>query len=132
MPPLAPLPKIHEILKIMNDSQSNYIIFTQFNVIIDKIKTVLERNNIKSTTLDKYTDENILLLSSEKNAEGIDLSKFDKMIIFEPFESSIYNNEVEKQLIARIHRIGRDKPVDVYRLITEGTVEEEIYNQLLC
>jgi SNF2 family DNA or RNA helicase len=52
---------------------------------------------------------------------------FDKMIIFEPFEDNVYCNQVEKQLIARIHRIGRSKPVDVYRFITEGTIEETIY-----
>ena len=119
--------KVHEILKIINDDESKYIIFTQFNIVINKIKQVLANNNIISTTLNDYTDEKVLLLSSEQNAEGINLSRFDKIIIFEPFENNMYNNQVEKQLIARIHRIGRDKPVDVYRFITEGTIEEEIY-----
>ncbi len=120
--------KIHELIKIIGDD--SYIIFTQFNKVIDKIQSVLSRNNITSSTLDKYNNTcKVLLLSSEQNAEGINLSKFDKMIIFEPFENNIYNNQVEKQLIARIHRIGRVKPVDIYRFITEGTIEEEIYKE---
>ncbi len=118
--------KIHELINIINDDNS-YIIFTQFNKVIDRIKSVLSRNNISSSTLDNYTDEKVLLLSSEQNAEGINLSRFDKMIIFEPFENNMYNNQVEKQLIARIHRIGRVAPVDVFRFVTSGTIEETIY-----
>ncbi len=79
----------------------------------------------------KNRDEcQVLLLSSEKNAEGIDLSMFDKLIIFEPFEDHMYCKEIEKQLIARIHRIGRVKEVTVYRLITKNTIEEDIYSSI--
>jgi SNF2 family DNA or RNA helicase len=120
--------KIHELLNIINGGDK-YIIFTQFNKVIERIQSVLTRNNIASSTLDKYTDENVLLLSSQQNAEGINLSMFDKMIIFEPFENNVYNNQVEQQLIARIHRVGRVKPVDVYRFITIGTIEEKIYSE---
>jgi SNF2 family DNA or RNA helicase len=118
--------KIHELLNIINGDEK-YIIFTQYSKVISKIQSFLERNNVTSSTLDSYTNEKILLLSSEQNAEGINLTHFDKMIIFEPFEDNIYNNQVEKQLIARIHRVGRVKPVNIYRFITEGTIEEDIY-----
>ncbi len=120
-------PKIHELLNIIKSGEK-YIIFTQFDMVIDKIKHYLARNKITSSTLNNYNDEQILMLSSQQNAEGINLSMFDKMVIFEPFEDNVYCKEVEKQLIARIHRIGRTKPVDVYRFITKGTIEEDIYN----
>ena len=118
-------PKIHELLKIITDGK--YIIFTQFDKVIDKIQSYLSRNNITSAPITDYNGEQVLLLSSEQNAEGIDLSHFDNMIIFEPFENNLYNKEVETQLIARIHRIGRVEPVVIYRFITEGTIEEDIY-----
>jgi SNF2 family DNA or RNA helicase len=121
--------KIHELLKIIPDNSENIIIFTQFDKVIDKIETFLSRNNITFASLDRYTNEKVLLLSSNHNAEGINLSIFDKMIIFEPFENNMYSDQVEKQLIARIHRIGRTKSVDIYRFITEGTIEEDIYRQ---
>ena len=74
-------------------------------------------------------DVQIILLSSEQNAEGINLSMFDNIIIYEPFENSMYCKEIEKQLIGRIHRIGRTKSVDVFRLITLDTIEQEIYHR---
>ncbi len=118
--------KIHELVKLIKGGR--YIIFTQFDKVIDKIQTFLLRNNISSETINNYSDEQVLLLSSNHNAEGINLNHFDKMIIFEPFEDNHYNSELEKQLIARIHRVGRIGCVNIYRLITKGTIEEEIYS----
>jgi SNF2 family DNA or RNA helicase len=37
-----------------------------------------------------------------------------------------WNPAVEEQATARAHRIGQDKPVFVYKLMTQGTVEEKI------
>jgi SNF2 family DNA or RNA helicase len=120
--------KIHELLTLIKPDQK-YIIFTQFDSVIDNICSFLERNHILASTLDSYTDETILLLSSGRNAEGINLSHIDNMIIFEPFDDSVYSTEVEKQLIARIHRVGRQAPVNIYRLITKDTIEEDIYKR---
>ena len=123
-------PKLHEIYKIVSKSSEKFIIFSQFN-ILDKFHTQINKKDINAMMFDEYSinqeECQVLLLSSEKNAEGIDLSKFDKLIIFEPFEDHMYCKEIEKQLIARIHRIGRTKSVDVFRLITKDTIEEEIY-----
>jgi SNF2 family DNA or RNA helicase len=124
-------PKIHEIIKFISESDSKFIVFSQFNVL-DKFCELFNKRSIVSTQLNEYIggqDCQVLLLSSEKNAEGINLSEFDKLIIFEPFEDHVYCKEIEKQLIGRIHRIGRTKEVDVIRLITKDTIEEEIYYQ---
>jgi SNF2 family DNA or RNA helicase len=126
-------PKLHEIYNILSTSSQKFIIFSQFN-ILDKFQSQLHKRNIFAMGFDEYSknrDEcQVLLLSSEKNAEGIDLSMFDKLIIFEPFEDHMYCKEIEKQLIARIHRIGRVKEVTVYRLITKNTIEEDIYSSI--
>lgn len=127
-------PKIHEVLKIIEKSISEntdikFIIFTQFD-LLDKIKDNLNSHNITARTYSEYLilgNTQVLLLSSKQNAEGINLSMFDKLVIFEPFEDHLYCKEIEKQIIARIHRIGRTNPVDVFRLITKDTIEEEIY-----
>jgi SNF2 family DNA or RNA helicase len=123
-------PKMHKIIELISMSAKKFIIFTQFN-ILDKIKLYLTNNDIISSTFNEYTiDTQVLLLSSAQNAEGIDLSTFDNIIIFEPFEDHIYSNEIEKQLVGRIHRIGRKDIVNVYRFITSGTIEEDIYAKI--
>ena len=128
--------KLHEIYNILSKSSDKFIIFSQFN-ILDKFYSQLNKKKINTMTYEEYSansakqDEcKVLLLSSEKNAEGINLSMFDKLIIFEPFEDHMYCKEIEKQLVGRIHRIGRIKPVDVFRLITKDTIEEEIYSSI--
>ena len=129
-------PKTHEIIKIIKENTDNkYIIFTQFSKIIDKLQNNFNKNSINTMTYNEYVhcqnkdDVQIILLSSEQNAEGINLSMFDNIIIYEPFENSMYCKEIEKQLIGRIHRIGRTKSVDVFRLITLDTIEQEIYHR---
>ncbi len=124
-------PKLHEIIKFISNTDSKFIIFSQFN-ILDKFCKLFNKRDIVSKMLNEYIqgeDCQVLLLSSEKNAEGINLSEFDNLIIFEPFEDHMYCKEIEKQLIGRIHRVGRTKPVNVLRLITKDTIEEEIYRK---
>ncbi len=125
-------PKIHELFNIISKSSDRFIIFSQFD-ILDKFKFILNKNGISAVNFSEFSagviDSQVLLLSSQSNAEGINLCMFDKLIIFEPFEDHMYSKEIEKQLIGRIHRIGRVKRVDVFRLITKQTIEEEIYSQ---
>ena len=127
-------PKMFEILRIIEQcDDERFIIFSQFN-ILDKLELFLGKKNISAVAYDAYArgqkDSQVLLMASHLNAEGINLSMFDNIIIFEPFEDQIYCREIEKQLIGRIHRIGRAKPVKVFRLITKDTIEEEIYTMV--
>jgi len=53
---------------------------------------------------------------------GLNLTEADTVIIYDPW----WNPATENQATDRSHRIGQDKPVFVYKLITENTVEEKI------
>ena len=53
---------------------------------------------------------------------GLNLTRADTVIHFDPW----WNQAVELQATDRAHRIGQDKPVFVYRLISENTIEERI------
>ncbi len=53
---------------------------------------------------------------------GLNLTEANTVILYDPW----WNPAVETQAADRAHRIGQDKPVFVYKLVTEQTVEERI------
>ena len=52
---------------------------------------------------------------------GLNLTGADAVILIDLWR----NPAVEMQAISRAHRIGREQNVEVYRLITRGTIEEK-------
>ncbi len=65
----------------------------------------------------------VFLISLKAGGAGINLTAADTVIHFDPW----WNPAAEQQASDRAHRIGQDKQVFVYKLITRGTVEEKIY-----
>lgn len=125
-----------ELIKIVKNTSDRFILFTQFDKFIPSLQSILERNDIKSATYKKFkncdqaqkADIQVVILSSNENSSGIDMSAISKVIIFEPFEDHYYCKEIEKQIIGRCDRIGQKNVVVVYRLICMNTIEEEIYS----
>ena len=64
----------------------------------------------------------IFLISLKAGGTGLNLTAADHVFLLDPW----WNPAVEEQAADRAHRIGQDKPVFVYRLVTEDTVEERI------
>lgn len=64
----------------------------------------------------------VFLISLKAGGTGLNLTAADIVIHYDPW----WNTAVENQASDRAHRIGQDKPVSVYRLITKDTVEERI------
>jgi SWI/SNF-related matrix-associated actin-dependent regulator of chromatin subfamily A member 5 len=62
------------------------------------------------------------LLSTRAGGLGINLATADIVILFD----SDWNPQVDLQAMDRAHRIGQKKPVQVFRFVCEGTVEEKI------
>ncbi|KAF2272566.1 uncharacterized protein EI97DRAFT_452925 [Westerdykella ornata] len=61
-------------------------------------------------------------LSTRAGGLGINLMTADTVVIFD----SDWNPQADLQAMARAHRIGQQKPVTVYRLVSKDTIEEEI------
>jgi len=68
-------------------------------------------------------DKPIYLISLKAGGAGINLPAADTVIHFGPW----WNPAAEQQASDRVHRIGQDKQVFVYKLISRGTVEEKIH-----
>ena len=64
----------------------------------------------------------LFLISLKAGGVGLNLTAADTVIHYDPW----WNPAVERQATDRAHRIGQDKPVFVYKLLSEGTVEERI------
>ena len=57
----------------------------------------------------------------------MDLSFVRNMILFEPLRGEYsYRRDIEKQLIGRINRINQTCPMNIYKLIINGTIEEKL------
>lgn len=67
----------------------------------------------------------VFLLTTQVGGLGLTLTAADRVIIVDP----AWNPSVDNQSVDRAYRIGQQKDVVVYRLITCGTVEEKIYKK---
>ncbi|KHN96343.1 chromo domain-containing protein 1 [Metarhizium album ARSEF 1941] len=68
------------------------------------------------------SDDFCFLLSTRAGGLGINLMTADTVIIFD----SDWNPQADLQAMARAHRIGQKRPVNIYRLVSKETVEEEV------
>jgi SNF2 family DNA or RNA helicase len=64
----------------------------------------------------------VMLISLKAGATGLNLTAADHVFLVDPW----WNPSVEAQAADRAHRIGQQRPVMVYRLVSQGTVEERI------
>jgi superfamily II DNA or RNA helicase len=64
----------------------------------------------------------VFLISLKAGGSGLTLTEADTVIHYDPW----WNPAVEDQATDRAHRIGQEKPVMVYRLIIEHTVEQKM------
>ena len=123
---------IYDILK----ENRKVLVFSQFTKMLDILENELKDNNIKYFYLSGKTqnrqkliknfnesdETKIFLISLKAGGVGLNLTSADNVIIFDPW----WNPSVENQAIDRTHRIGQKNSVNVYRLITHGTIEERI------
>jgi SNF2 family DNA or RNA helicase len=111
------------------------LLFSQFTSMLALIEEALKSRRIKYLQLTGETrdraapveafqrgDAAIFLLSLKAGGVGINLTAADTVIHYDPW----WNPAVEEQATDRAWRIGQDKPVFVYKLIAQDTVEEKI------
>lgn len=68
-------------------------------------------------------EKSIFLISLKAGGTGLNLTGADTVILYDLW----WNPAVEDQATGRAHRFGQKNVVQVIRLITEGTIEEKIY-----
>ena len=131
----AKLELLMEMLPELLEEGHRILLFSQFTRMIALIETELDALKIPYAKLtgqtqnrDKAIEQfksgaaNVFLISLKAGGVGLNLTEADTVIVYDPW----WNPAVESQAADRAHRIGQEKPVFVYKLITENTVEEKI------
>ncbi|KAH3675141.1 hypothetical protein WICMUC_002797 [Wickerhamomyces mucosus] len=139
--------KVHKLKEILDQvikiEDSKILIFSLFTQVLDILEVVLSIWDIKflrldgQTTVDSrhdiidkfYEDDSVhvFLLSTKAGGFGINLVCANNVVIFD----QSFNPHDDKQAEDRAHRVGQTKPVKVTRLISENTIEENIYQMTL-
>jgi SWI/SNF-related matrix-associated actin-dependent regulator of chromatin subfamily A containing DEAD/H box 1 len=134
--------KVESMIKLVKAYKENgdrVLIFSQFSLVLDILEAVLNSSLISFTRIDGSTkieerqslidtyrdDESItaFLLTTKAGGTGINLMYANKVIIFD----GSFNPQDDRQAENRAHRVGQTRPVEVVRLVTRGTIEEQIY-----
>ncbi|KAJ3533274.1 hypothetical protein NM688_g7306 [Phlebia brevispora] len=127
-----------KLLKTYQDDNRRVLIFSQFTQILDILQRVLEREKIKFLVLtgstpvdarqslvDEFTEDDsilVFLLSTKAGGMGINLTAANVVIMFD----QDFNPHNDKQAQDRAYRIGQKRDVEVVKLITKGSIEEDM------
>ncbi len=131
--------KITLLTQLLLEAQAGghrVLVFSQFTTMLALIKVALTESDISYSYLDgstkarakevaKFqspTGPDVFLISLKAGGYGLNLTAADTVIHFDPW----WNPAVEAQATDRAHRIGQTKPINVYKLVAKGTVEEKI------
>ena len=114
------------------------VVFSQFTTLLDRVKgAVVPRfpstpvYELTGATSDregpvadfqKAKGAAIILVSLRAGGTGVTLTAGDYVFLLDPW----WNPAVEAQAVDRVHRIGREKTVFVYRMTATDTVEDRI------
>ena len=135
---LADKGKLGSLMEMLDELLSEgrrVLLFSQFTSMLALIETELGKRNIRYSLLtgdtrDRRTpvrqfqngESEVFLISLKAGGTGLNLTAADTVIHYDPW----WNPASENQATDRAYRIGQDKPVFVFKLITRGTVEEKI------
>lgn len=133
--PSAKLDYLKEHIPDMVEEGRKILVFSQFTSMLELIEKELKLLGIKMSVLTGQTrkreevirrfqdgETDVFLISLKAGGVGLNLTAADTVIHYDPW----WNPAVENQATDRAYRIGQDKPVFVYKLIAEKTVEEKI------
>jgi len=130
------LESLMELLDEITSEDHKVIVFSQFSTMLALIEKNLYNYGLKSLKIDgatgkrdtiienfkKNADEKILMMTLKVGGLGLNLTEADYVIIVDPW----WNPAAEMQAIDRTHRIGQKNPVMVYRMISNGSIEEKV------
>ena len=135
-----PSSKLKTFFHLVDDLlQNNHqaLVFSQYIECLGLVRQELDRQGIPYQYLDGSTPalerkkqvqafqegkSSLFLLSLKAGGSGLNLTAADYVIHLDPW----WNPAVEDQASDRAHRLGQKRPVTIYRLIVQNSIEEKI------
>jgi SNF2 family DNA or RNA helicase len=132
-------PKREILIQHILDLAANHhkvLVFANFLNALDCIAEDLEKEGLeyllmtgatkdRKQLVERFQEDDslkVFLLTLKTGGIGLNLTAADYIFLFDPW----WNKSAENQAIDRTHRIGQDKTVFAYKLITRGTIEEKM------
>lgn len=124
---------VHDLL----EGNHRALVFSQFVKHLDLVRAALDERDISYQYLDGSTpaaerqrrvdafqagEGDLFLISLKAGGTGLNLTAANYVLHLDPW----WNPAVEDQATDRAHRLGQDRAVTVYRLVSKGTIEEQI------
>ncbi|KAH0268819.1 hypothetical protein KCU91_g9122, partial [Aureobasidium melanogenum] len=115
-----------------HDPGAKAIVFSQFREFLDVLGTAFKQFGVgysrmrKPGAVDRFRNDagiECFLLDAKTDSSGLNLVNAQYVFLAEP----LINTAIELQAIARVHRIGQQRPTTVYMYLIGDTVEEAIY-----
>ena len=131
------LDSLRDLLVQIAEGNHRVLIFSQFRGMLDRIEQELPDLGLTSFKITGSTpsqerqemtksfnqgERDVFLISLKAGGVGLNLTGADTVILVDLW----WNPAVESQAIGRAHRMGQEQAVEVYRLVTRGTIEEKI------
>jgi superfamily II DNA or RNA helicase len=133
-----PSAKLDALLEMLDDVVAEghrVLVFSQFTRYLALAKSRLESAGIRYAYLDGRTRNRgrvieefrtgsvpVFLISLKAGGFGLNLTEADYVVLLDPW----WNPATEAQAVDRAHRIGQDRQVMVYRLVSRDTIEEKV------
>jgi hypothetical protein len=132
---------VDELMDVIVGGGESALVFTQYVAMGHLLEAHLTANGVASLFLHggvavpareemvrrfQSGDAPVFLLSVRAGGFGLNLTRATHVIHYDRW----WNPAVEDQASDRAHRIGQDRPVQVHRLVSEGTVEDRIASLL--
>jgi SNF2 family DNA or RNA helicase len=126
-----------DIINELRENKHRALVFSQFVSHLSIVRQALDKQGIDYRYLDGSTpiaerernvkrfqngEGELFLISLKAGGLGLNLTAADFVIHLDPW----WNPAVEDQASDRAHRIGQTRPVTIYRLVAENTIEEKI------
>jgi len=133
----TPSNKIDALLELIEDSTGPLVVFAESRKLIELAAACVPEDLLFGTITGKDAPADrertvqrfqagaldIVLCTTGAGAEGITLTAADTLVFLQQSWSNVANKQAED----RIHRIGQESPVQIITFISEGTIEEAVY-----